>query len=698
MLPWLPSPLGRGGIVRALLRAPRSLLRRLSTWVPTASARAIRWPACLAAAFVVGLALGSASFPPTSRAEAQAQAADPRFFAETGFRVDRDSFWDYFQKRGGLRTFGYPVSRDFLFRGCTTQFFQRLALQQCGSNGVGLLNLLDAGLLPYTRINGSTFPAGDPGLASQAPLPGDPDYTAKALAFVETNVPDTFAGEPVNFLSTFQGTVSAAEAFPDGEGNPGLLFLVNLELWGLPTSAPQRDPSNFNFIYQRFQRGIMHYDKTTGLTQGLLLADYLKAVVTGKDLPPDLEAQARGSALYRSALDGSLPTGTVYGNAFDPSGSTIAGTPASQPVSRPVQSAAASTPVPAQSTSTPAPSPDYGLSMFLWSNPATTDRDLKLATSAGFRWQKTLFQWRMIEGEGKGRFNWAEADRIVKASGAAGVKVLARLDFQPQWARRDGANNGPPDNYQDYWDFVSAFVSRYRAGSPFGQVQAIEVWNEVNLDREWGNQAINQQQAADYVRFLSGAYRAAKAADPSVTVITAGLSPTGVTNGKSADDLTYLQWLYGAGLKGGVNYDVLGAHGNTQAPEVDVPLNSLPAFGHPSFYFRRIEQLRDVMVKAGDADRQIWLLEFGWTSDQVHPAYSWFAISEEKKAQNIVKAFQYARQNWSPWIGVMTLWTFVDPAWTPEREEYWWAINNPDGSARPAYNAVKAGRQNGSLP
>ena len=342
-------------------------------------------------------------------------------------------------------------------------------------------------------------------------------------------------------------------------------------------------------------------------------------------------------------------------------------------------------------------SPEYGMSMFLWGHPDSTSRDLSLATNAGFGWQKTLFQWRDIEGDCKGCFNWTEADRVVKATNQAGVKVIARVDFEPMWARKDGAHNGPPDNYQDYADFVSALVSRYKTGSPYGQVSAIEVWNEPNIDREWGNAPINPQQAADYVRLLSGAYQAAKAADPNVIVVTAGLSPTGVTNGQSADDVTYLQWLYDAGLRGGVNYDALGAHGNTQAPCVSCDLNSLPAFGHPSFYFRRVEQLREVQVRNGDANRQVWLLEFGWTSDQVHPAYSWFAVSEDQKAQNILEAFQYARANWSPWIGVMTLWTMADPSWSKDREEYWWAITNSDGSARTAYNAVKTARLGSAL-
>ena len=342
-----------------------------------------------------------------------------------------------------------------------------------------------------------------------------------------------------------------------------------------------------------------------------------------------------------------------------------------------------------------ASSPDYGMSIFLWGHPDTSGRDLKLVTDLGFRWQKTLFQWRSIEGGCKGCFDWAEADRVVKASAASGVQIIARLDFQPTWARKDGAQNGPPDNYQDYADFVSAFVSRYSSVSTVGRVAAIEVWNEVNLDREWGGATIDKQQAADYVRLLSGAYTAAKAADPGVTVITAGLSPTGVTNGHSADDVQYLQWLFDAGVKG--HYDVLGAHGNTQAPEVDAALGSLHDFPHPSFYFRRIEQLRDVMVKNGDADKRVWLLEFGWTSDSLHPNYSWFEVSEDKKATNILKALQYARQNWQPWIGVMTLWTLPDPTWTTDREEYWWAITNSDGTPRAAYTSLLQARHAGAL-
>jgi hypothetical protein len=651
----------------------------------------LRWLVArvLCVAALVWAATGPAFAQDFGQAQDQSVAADPRMFSQTGYRVDRDAFWDYFTRRGGVTTFGYPVSRDFLFEGCTVQFFQRIVMQQCASNGVSTLNLLDDGLLPYTHMNGSTFPAGDTVLTGSAPKVSDPNYGARILAFVRSNAVDTFDGQPVNFGKTFFNTISASTA---GTNDSNLLGLLDLEIWGAPTSEPAYDPTNHNFIYQRFQRGIMHYDKTCACTQGLLLADYLKELITGQNLPGDLALQAAASPLLKSATTGKAPFGTTYGNAFSP-GTGSATATAQDPAMLALPTTTANALLPAR-----VPSPDYGLSMFLWSEPTTTARDLKIAKDANFRWQKTLFQWKDIEGTAKGVFDWTEADRIVKASSAAGVKIIARIDRQPAWARKDGAVNGPPDNYQDYADFISAFVSRYKHGSTIGTVDAIEVWNEVNLTREWGMQAINQQQAADYVRLLTLAYRAAHAADPGAIVISAGLSPTGVHNRDADDDAEYMQWLFSAGLKGGVNYDVLGAHGNTQAPCVACDLNSLSTFGDASFYFRRIEQLRAVQVKNGDGDRQIWLLEFGWTADAIHPNYAWFAVTEDQKAANIVQAFDYARQHWSPWIGVMTLWTLADPTWTPQREEYWWAIDNPDGTPRAALTAVRNALVTASVP
>jgi hypothetical protein len=348
-------------------------------------------------------------------------------------------------------------------------------------------------------------------------------------------------------------------------------------------------------------------------------------------------------------------------------------------------------------------SPEYGMNVFIWGEANTTQRDLGKLRELSFGWQKTLFQWREIEGAGKGIFDWREADRVVSASTAAGIKVLARIDFPPTWACRtwDGRGNEcAPDRFEDFADFIRAFTTRYGTGSPIGRVHAIEVWNEPNLAREWGNKPINEQQASDYVRLLQLAYQAAKSVDPQMTIVSAGLTPTGTQNDDARPDDVYLQWMYDAGATQW--FDVLGAHGaGYKAPPAMSPddVAADPSYGgHASFSFRRVEQLRDVMVRNGDDAKQVWLLEFGWTSDEVHPAYAWHRVTEDQKAQYIVDAFKWARDKWSPWIGVMNLWNLAAPGWTRNNEEYWWSITNPDGSPRPAYNALLDARRNGTLP
>ena len=113
--------------------------------------------------------------------------------------------------------------------------------------------------------------------------------------------PDEHGGRPVRFFQTFASQVDLATAFPNGVGNPDLLPGVNLELAGAVTSPPVTDPNNPNFIYQRFQRVILHYDATSGVTQPVLLADYFKAILTGENLP-------RTSPNRRAAADSSCST------------------------------------------------------------------------------------------------------------------------------------------------------------------------------------------------------------------------------------------------------------------------------------------------------------------------------------------------------------------------------------------------------
>ena len=102
-----------------------------------------------------------------------------------------------------------------------------------------------------------------------------------------------------------------------------------------------------------------------------------------------------------------------------------------------------------------------------------------------------------------------------------------------------------------------------------------------------------------------------------------------------------------------------------------------------------VEDLHKIMVDNGDADKQVVVLEFGWTMDpRPDSPYAWHAVTEEQQADFFVRAYQYAKAHWQPWIGVMSLIYMPNVDWTEDDEQYWWSIavpNYPQFYPRKAY-------------
>lgn len=339
----------------------------------------------------------------------------------------------------------------------------------------------------------------------------------------------------------------------------------------------------------------------------------------------------------------------------------------------------------------------YGFHTMLWLNPPTQERDLNLVKDAGFGWIKQRWEWRYLEPKKKGEIDWHRSDILVQEANKKGLKIIARIDNQPEWAtaKKYGAATAPPDNPQDLADFVGAMAARYKAGSPYGRIHAYEIWNEPNLSREWGDRAPN---AAEYVALLKASYLAIKKADPEAIVITAGLSPTTAPPPLAMPDVDYLKAMYAAGAKD--YFDVLGAHGaGFKAPPELSPdeVAKDDRYNHGEgakgrvYCFRHLEDLRAVMVANGDGAKRVAVLEFGWTTDnRPGSPYAWHAVTPQEQADYLVRAFRYAKENWSSWIGPMCALYIADPGMTKDHEQYYWAVTNPDGTPRPAYEALKA--------
>lgn len=162
----------------------------------------------------------------------------------------------------------------------------------------------------------------------------------------------------------------------------------------------------------------------------------------------------------------------------------------------------------------------------------------QLMASAGMRWVKFQQKWGpgANPGDLAGRINNAHAN---------GFKVLLSIVGNP---------------YPTTIDFAS--YTEYLRGVAALGPDAIEVWNEMNIDFEW---PAGQIDPASYVNnMLAPAYNAIKGANPSVMVISGAPAPTGFDNGTNAwSDSRYMAGMRAAG---GANYlDCVGAHFNAGA-------------------------------------------------------------------------------------------------------------------------------------
>jgi polysaccharide biosynthesis protein PslG len=336
-------------------------------------------------------------------------------------------------------------------------------------------------------------------------------------------------------------------------------------------------------------------------------------------------------------------------------------------------------------------SPEYGVHLSQWWNvDDVLPRDLEMANEMGFGWVKQTFSWRDIEGITKGAYDWYRPDRIVEQVENAGLNLLVRIDRPPNWTVANLPperirDNQPPQNLQDFGDFCFALGERFK-----DRIAAYQVWNEPNLSREWGDQPPNP---VEYTALLRICYEGIKQADPNAIVISAGLAPTGTILPAAMPDDEFLQGMYDAGAA--PFFDVLGlnAPGYKAPPETSPEEgadNSLDWGGNRFNVFRRVEDMRAIMVQNGDANKQVAILEMGWILQQnYHPDYEWFGVTEQQQANYLVGAYQYARENWQPWIGLMTFLYFADHGWTPEEhEQYWWSVVRPDGSTLMAYDAL----------
>jgi hypothetical protein len=330
----------------------------------------------------------------------------------------------------------------------------------------------------------------------------------------------------------------------------------------------------------------------------------------------------------------------------------------------------------------------YSVQIFAWwdVNGLALGTQMEWARLLAFSHVKQIFAWENIE-PAPDEWHFEIADSIVDTAEEKNLHLVVRLSDAPDWAHsslptREEGNyvDAPADNLNDWREYCAAVADRYR-----GRIAAYQIWNEPNLTREWGNRPPDAAAYVDYLRVCSEAIRDA---DPDAILISAGLSPTGNYDDLAHRDDFYLQEMYNAGFQQYI--DVVGVHapGWGKPPEYGPDDAERDGRGRWST-FRRVEDLRKIMIKNGDAARQMAILEVGYTTDQVHPEYQWHAVTEEQQSEYLVAAYRYAAEHWRPWVGLMTTIYFAKSNWTPDYEQFWWALDDPvTGRMRPAFGGL----------
>ena len=279
---------------------------------------------------------------------------------------------------------------------------------------------------------------------------------------------------------------------------------------------------------------------------------------------------------------------------------------------------------------------------------------------AGMEWVKFQIAW----GEGD---TSANAWTLIEQGREHGFKVLLSITSNRKYPTEI--------NIEEYLEYLR--------GVAYYGPDAIEVWNEANLDYEWPRGEIN---GANYTReMLAPAYNAIKSVNPNIMVISGALAPTGAfygdggcsVGGTGCDDWLYLQQMAEAGA---ANYmDCVGTHFNAgaTAPSEGTGHPADPGFQHYSWYFGGMLQLYGGMF-----GKQVCFTELGYLSGEGYGTpperFNWASdTSVAEQAAWLAEAAQLSRESGN--VRLMIVWNFDFNYWGDDPMAGY-AIVRPDGS------------------
>ncbi len=369
--------------------------------------------------------------------------------------------------------------------------------------------------------------------------------------------------------------------------------------------------------------------------------------------------KVEGRNFKDSASNGSYSFNDLAQNAFSSAGIT------GYLYMQPVKIFAATTAAPAPAAAAPAaastviraPSNGSFGGFELGGQVASFSRP-QLMKDAGMTWVKRQVSWS------PGDSARGSAGEMINEAHARGFKILLSVRGAPDLTT--------PDRFPSYASFVGELAAL--------GADAIEVWNEMNLDREWQAGKISPQA---YVPMLQQSYAAIKAKNAGTMVISGAPSPTGFfggCRGEGCDDQPYLEGMVAAGA---LNYaDCVGIHYNEGI--VSPTLTSGDPRGSPNHYTRYYQTMVDVYWAAIGGKRPLCFTELGYLSGQewgfVPGGFLWrppYNLTVAEHARFLAEAVQLSRAQGK--VRMMIVFNVDFTTWTDDPQAGFGMIR-PDGS------------------
>lgn len=230
-----------------------------------------------------------------------------------------------------------------------------------------------------------------------------------------------------------------------------------------------------------------------------------------------------------------------------------------------------------------------------------------------------------------------------------------------------------------YADYVKAYAD-FVGGVALLGPEAIEVWNEPNLDREWPAGQVN---GATYTQLLKASYDSIKKVNSNIVVISGAPAPTGFFGGKctanGCDDNVFLAAMRDAGAANAM--DCIGAHYNEGI--VSPTQRSGDPRGNSGHYSRYFGTMLDLYHSTFNGAKPVCWTELGYASPEgfnvaAPPGFDWAnSTSVQEHAQWLGEATSLSRSSGK--VRIMIIWNVNFTTTSPDPSGMY-AIVRPDGN------------------